>query len=296
MLLLANARQAFMRIAGVPIRAVSREPDIAMPDPYSVITKLEQQSVDALADVLELRAADPQQTEMRDKYLAWLALDPRSKVLDAGCGTGAIARHIGQLMPSISVVGLDPSPQFVDKAREFSSGQENVEFVEGDARSMPFEDGSFDAVVFHTCLCHVPSPEKAVAEAHRVLRPRGKLAIFDGDYSTTTMAIGPHDPLQRCTEAMMNEFVHDLWLTRRLAPMLREQGFEIGRIDSHGYVQNAEPHYSLSLVDRGADTLAASGQIDADTAAALKNAARQRAADGNFYGFINFVSLIAERS
>jgi ubiquinone/menaquinone biosynthesis C-methylase UbiE len=270
--------------------------EIAMPDPYSIITQLDQQSVDAIADVLELRAADPQQTQMREKYLSWLELAPGAKVLEAGCGTGAVGRHVSQLMPSSSVVGLDPSPQFVTKARDFAADQKNIEFVEGDARSMPFEDSSFDAVVFHTCLCHVPTPEKAIAEAHRVLRPRGKLAIFDGDYSTTTLAIGPHDPLQRCAEAMMNEFVHDLWLTRRLPPMLRGQGFAIDRIDSHGYVQNEEPNYSLSLVDRGADTLAATGQIDADTAVALKNAARRRAADGNFYGFINFISLIATRS
>ena len=59
---------------------------------------------------------------------------------------------------------------------------------------MPFGDTAFDAVLFHTCLCHVPGAEKAVAEAFR-MRPGGKIAVFDGDYATTTFAIGENDPL-----------------------------------------------------------------------------------------------------
>jgi SAM-dependent methyltransferase len=57
-------------------------------------------------------------------------------------------------------------------------------------------------VVFHTILCHVPGPHLALAEAARVLRPGGWLAVFDGDYATTTLALHPSDPLQASTASI----------------------------------------------------------------------------------------------
>jgi ubiquinone/menaquinone biosynthesis C-methylase UbiE len=266
-----------------------------MPDVYAEITQVDPQMLDAIADALEVRSADPQQVEMRNKYFAWLDLSPGAKVLEAGCGAGPVARHLASFTKSSTVIGLDPSPHFIDKAKELSKGFVSLDFQVGDARSMPFEDAFFDAVVFHTCLCHVPNVEEAVTEAFRVLRPGGKIAVFDGDYTTTTFSLGPHDPLQRCGDAMMAAFVHDIWLVRRLPSLLREHGFQVNRMDSHGYVQNDEPNYSFSIIDRGADALVSAGQINAQTASALKNEARRRADAGEFYGFINFISVVATR-
>ena len=68
--------------------------------------------------------------------------------------------------------------------------------IEGDGRALRFADGDFDVVVCHTVLCHVPEPERVLAEAFRVLRPGGTLAICDGDYATTTVALGEADPFR----------------------------------------------------------------------------------------------------
>jgi len=266
-----------------------------MPDPYANITEADPQTLNAIANALEVRANDPQQVEMRNKYFAWLALTPRAQILEGGCGTGPVARHLASFAKSSDVIGIDPSPQFIEKAKELSSDYVSLDFQLGDAREMPFEDSSFDAVIFHTCLCHVPDAERAVGEAFRVLKPNGRLAVFDGDYATTTFAIGPDDSLQQCADAMMGSFVHDMWLTRRLPAVLSESGFQVERMDSHGYVQTDEPAYSLTIIDRGADVLAAEGQIDAEAATDLKNEARRRADAGQFYGFINFISVIATK-
>ena len=102
-------------------------------------------------------------------------------------------------------------------------GCANVAFVEGDAKALPLADGSFDAVVFHTTLCHVPDPEIALGEALRVLRRGGRLAIFDGDYATVTCATGCSDPLQGCAAAMGGvDRVYDRWFARRLPKLVLE--------------------------------------------------------------------------
>src|SRR5262249_3521426 len=145
-----------------------------------------------------------------------------------------------------------------------------VEFAVGDARELELEDGSFDAVVFHTTLCHVSDSGRALAEAHRVLRPGRVLAVFDGDYVTPTIALGPHDPLQACGEAAGAERVHDPWLVRGLARLVRDAGFRDLRVTGHAYTKVGEAPYLLALVERGADVLAGEGTLEPEAAEALK--------------------------
>jgi SAM-dependent methyltransferase len=161
-----------------------------MPDVYATIAEAQPGVQEELARILELRAAVPRQREMRAAYFAKLELPKRARVLEVGCGTGPVSRALAELVPDGSVVGVDPSPVFLERARELAAAHENLSFAEGDARSLPLDDRSFDAVVFHTTLCHVPESERALAEAYRVLAPGGRLVVFDGDYATTTVALG----------------------------------------------------------------------------------------------------------
>jgi ubiquinone/menaquinone biosynthesis C-methylase UbiE len=124
------------------------------------------------------------------------------------------------------VVGLDPSAVFIAKARELAGCIPNLRFEEGVANNLPYDGGTFDVVIFHTCLSHVPSPEIALAEAHRVLRQGGYLAIFDGDYASATVAIGDHDPLQDCADAFTASFVHDRWFARRMSGLPNRRAFK----------------------------------------------------------------------
>ena len=264
-----------------------------MPDPYASIASADAALQARLAAVLELRAADPQQRAMLDAYLAEVELPPSAIVLDAGCGTGAVARALAQRPNVREVVGLDPSPIFVEKAREFATGMPGLSFHVGDARAIQYPDATFDFVVFHTVLCHVPSPERALQEAYRVLRPGGWLAVFDGDYTTASVAIGARDPLQTTVDTMISSFVHDPWLTRRLKKTLETTGFAVRSVRSHGFVQMEEPAYMLTLVDRGADLLAQDGSIGAAEADALRAEARRRVRCGEFFGHISFLSVIA---
>jgi cyclopropane fatty-acyl-phospholipid synthase-like methyltransferase len=64
-----------------------------MSDPYTQIASAEPEVLNLLIEVLELRAADPRQKEMRDAYLSWLSLPQDAHVLEIGCGAGAVARE-----------------------------------------------------------------------------------------------------------------------------------------------------------------------------------------------------------
>jgi ubiquinone/menaquinone biosynthesis C-methylase UbiE len=266
-----------------------------MPDVYAMIAEVDVATQERLADILELRAADPQQRAMLDSYLSEIPFVPRARVLEIGCGTGAVARVLARQPTVAEVIGVDPSPVFIAKADELAATEGAVAFETGDGRALRFPDGDFDVVVCHTVLCHAPEPERVVAEALRVLRPGGTFAVCEGDYPTITVARRELDPLQECIEAVKVGFVNDPWLVRRLPALLRSAGFEVVGSRSYGYLQTDQPDYMLTLVDRGADALAAWGRIGPELCASLKAEARRRAEADEFYGFIGFASFIVRK-
>lgn len=268
-----------------------------MPDVYIRIADAPPPILDGLMAALELRAADPQLRAMLATYLSDVALPTGARVLEVGCGTGAVIRSIAALPEVSAAVGVDPSPVFVARARELASGLASVGFETADGRALPFPDASFDAVVFHTTLCHVPEPEKMLAEAVRVLRGDGRVAIFEGDYAGATLATRAGDRLERCADAFREHFVHDPWLARRLPALVRGAGLGVRSVRSHGYVEAVTPGFMLrSWVDMGADALVASGRADAREAEGLKAEARRRIADGEHFGHIPYVSVVALKS
>jgi ubiquinone/menaquinone biosynthesis C-methylase UbiE len=266
-----------------------------MPDVWAAVTDLDAATQARLADVLETRGADPQQRELRRAFLVDIDIPADALVLEVGCGTGVLTRALAQLPAVASVIGVDVAPSLLERARQLASDLPAIESREGDARSLPFEDEAFDVVVFDSTLSHVPGPERALAEAFRVLRPGGILAAFDGDYATTTVALGDHDPLQACVDAMVANNVQDRWLMRRLPELVRRAGFDAASFRSHGYLETSGGEYMLTIVDRGIDVLRALGQLDGDGAAALRDEGRRRVATGAFFGHIAYVSVVARR-
>ena len=96
-------------------------------------------------------------------------------VLDVGCGTGVFSRHaLSKVGVSGSVRGIDLSESMLGVARSMAPG---VEFQQGNAMDLPFQDAEFDVVISSFMLMFVPEPEKAVSEMMRVLRPEGRLVV-----------------------------------------------------------------------------------------------------------------------
>jgi SAM-dependent methyltransferase len=264
-----------------------------VPDVYTTIAAQDDAVVEQLAAAMELRARDPRQRAFVDEYLSGVDLPPGARVVEIGCGTGAISRVLAARDGVAELVGVDPSPVLVARARELAGGVAGLRFEVADGAATPLDDDGADLVVLHTVLSHAPDPEGLVAEAARLLRPGGALALFDGDYATMTLALGEQDPLQACATAFAGSYINDRWVVRRAAAMAVAAGFTDVRTRSHGYVQIDEPDYLLSIADRGADVLATAGTIGPDLAAALKSEARRRAAAGRFFGFIAYLSVVA---
>lgn len=108
-----------------------------------------------------------------------LEIAPLGRVLDIGTGTGRIAEL---LQPrAVHVTGLDKSPEMLRlaRARLQDLPAERIALVQGDFGALPFAPASFDTVVFHQVLHYAQEPAYALAEAARVCRPGGRIAIVD---------------------------------------------------------------------------------------------------------------------
>ena len=150
----------------------------------------------------------------------------RARILDAGCGSGAMARLLASHHPDAEVVGIDLNPGYVAYARERASaeGLANLSFEVGNLQNLPFPDASFDFVWSQFVLYFLPSPEAAIREFRRVLRLGGTVAVTLQEGGLTT-----HSPVEPDLQARAEKVIFglmDAQVARRTAPMLLAAGFE----------------------------------------------------------------------
>lgn len=149
------------------------------------------------AAILLLLAGIYLHTTLRGKFLAWrkllasLGLRGDERVLDLGCGRGALLLMTAEYLPKGRAVGIDiwsskdqsGNAMEVTQANAAAEGvTERVELHTADMRKLPFDDDSFDAIVSNVAIHNIDSEtgrDRAIDEAWRVLRPGGRLLIAD---------------------------------------------------------------------------------------------------------------------
>ena len=120
---------------------------------------------------LQPRFFEPVQEATLDRA-ALLAPNPR-RVLDVGCGTGALMRKAAKRFPRVDLSGVDPAPGMVEAAGRAWRGDREARFVQAAAEHLPFEDGEFDLVTSTLSFHHWQGQQAGLNEIGRVLAPGG---------------------------------------------------------------------------------------------------------------------------
>jgi ubiquinone/menaquinone biosynthesis C-methylase UbiE len=155
-------------------------------------------------------------------------LEPGTRLLEVGCGVGAVLAVLGQEYPGLRLFGVDIEPKQLEFARtHLAQAGVQADLAEGDALALPFEDESFDHVWMMWFLEHIPDATAALREARRVLVPGGAITAIEVDYGTCRS-----EPSTAAIEALFDAMVKGMaaagWSDAgtRLPGWLREAGFQ----------------------------------------------------------------------
>jgi ubiquinone/menaquinone biosynthesis C-methylase UbiE/DNA-binding MarR family transcriptional regulator len=163
-----------------------------------------------------------------------LTLMPPMVIADLGAGEGTFSQLLARR--SKKVIAVDNSDKMVEYGRELASkhGVKNLEYRKGDLEVVPIRDATVDLAFFSQALHHAQHPERAVAEALRILKPGGRIVVLD---------------LLRHNYEEARELYADLWLgftEVELTRFLRQAGFK----DIETSVVHSEetaPHFETLL-------------------------------------------------
>ena len=155
---------------------------------------------------------------------AELFRDARGRVLLVAVGTGVDLRH---LPPGLEVVAVDISEEMLRKAHA-RRGQYRgrLTLLRADALNLCFADSSFDTVVTSCTMCSVPDPLRALEEIHRVLRPGGRLLMFEHVRSRNAVLGLTLDAMTLYTRRGGTE------MNRDTLGHVRAAGFRVTRVES----------------------------------------------------------------
>ena len=272
-------------------------------DLYSRLDEVDELTLRTIAGILELRGRHPQQQAIRAAYLDALGDLGGLAVLEVGCGTGVVTRDLAaRVGPGGTVVGIDPTPVFIDAAREQAelAGSRPHEYLVQEQRTvLPFAAASFDRVAAVTVLCHVPEREALLGEMARVLKPGGRLLLVDGEYAANQIEHPDRTLTARLVDAWRASVVDDPYLMRRIVPFVEAAGLRVQAVNAHTHVETGRVDEATSFIWQWAQFAArqavGAGAISEAEAASWIARLSYLHRDGLLFGSVTYVSVVAEQ-
>jgi ubiquinone/menaquinone biosynthesis C-methylase UbiE len=269
-------------------------------DAMQFINEQNAATLERFIERLEFRAKDPTFTAYREAYLKVMDLPRTAAVLDLGCGTGVVTRAIAARDGFAgTVTGVDQSPEFIAAAERLAADEglgDRVELVVGDAHALDFPAASFDVAVAHTLVSHVRDPLTVLAEAARVIRPGGSVAVFDGDYASLTFGCDDSQLGQEMERAVQSMIMSAPRVMRELPRLLPQAGLRLIATQAHVYAEAGSSSFLLNLAETYGPLAASTGLVPAARVDAWLADQRRSAEDGTFFAACNYYAYVARRA
>ena len=268
-------------------------------DPHRFVNELDEAALERLIARLETRAQDAVFARLLDKYSVELPRSPTARILEVGCGTGAVLRRLarhGEFKGT--AIGVDHCRQFIEAASilsltENTTGQ--LAFQVGDAHQLIFPTATFDAVIAHTLMSHVTSPEAVLREMARVVRPGGMVVIFDGDYASMTYACPDHDLGNQMDRALVDASFNNPRIMRELPRLLPRFGLRLMSAWGDAVVEIGSASYFKSFAQTYVPYVTKAGLLPVETVEAWLSAQQRAMEDGTFFAACNYYAYLASR-
>jgi len=250
--------------------------------------------------LLDPARSTPDVAEQRARTRAILAPRSGERGLDIGCGFGLLACELARdVGPTGRVTGIDAVPDMIAACEERARHDAvtgRTEFRQADAEALPFSPASFDFVTAMHVYEYMTDVERGLAEVHRVLKARGRLAVLDSDWESCVWHAGDRDRTARVLRTWEQRFAHP-HLPARVPALLRRVGFTLRSVTLIPVlnVELSEQSYSSGMIDVVARFVANRGGISEDEAALWAEDVRAQAARGEYFFSLSRYLFLAER-
>jgi SAM-dependent methyltransferase len=183
-----------------------------------------------------VRSPHVNEAEPVARFVAAVAPRETEEALDAACGPGLLAKAFAPRL--LTFTGVDLTPAMVERARRTAveAGLANARFETGDALALPFPEERFDVAISRLAIHHLPDAGGALREMARVIRPGGRIGLFDMTTSEDVAEAAYHNEVERLRDPS-----HASALT--LSEMFRligRAGLDADRLDTMDYELDVE--------------------------------------------------------
>ena len=221
---------------------------------------------------------------------------PQTRVLEAGCGTGAQTVFLAQGSPEAKIAAVDISSDSLAEAQVKADrlGITNVVFLRGDLYNLPFEKRSFDHIFICFVLEHMNRPDEALANLKMFLKPGGAITVIEGDHGSAYFFPRSEAAREaiRCQIELQAESGGNALIGRELYPLLHDAGFEKITVSPRMvYVDGSRPELVegftkntfTAMIEGVRERALSAGIIDAETFdLGVRDLYRTAQADGVF--------------
>ena len=223
-----------------------------------------------MAKSLEARGRTPAQARLRRRFLKFVPVKARDRVLEVGCGTGVVVRDLAAMVGRRGeVVGVDASRRLLERARALcreTARATRVALRVADGARLPFAAGRFDAALAITVILHVADPLRVAREMARVTRPGGRVGLQDQDFGVVAVTHPDRALTERIMRGVAERVYEEPHSGRRLPGLLRAAGLADVRLLTDVYQDTTLEPWTKTFLERRAERAVRFGIVNVATA------------------------------
>jgi ubiquinone/menaquinone biosynthesis C-methylase UbiE len=269
-------------------------------DVWGRTADIDDSALAVMAARLENRAKHPFFRGVVADYIGDLDIERIEHALEIGCGTGIVSRRLAAT-PGFrgTVTATDMSPYLIDAARRHAAEEgvgSRIAFAAGRATALDAKDGAYDLVIAHTLFSHAADPVAILKECARVLRPDGRLLIFDRDFASSALSLDDDVAAKIDIADVARAFAAQPFIMRQLPRLFAKTGFAIASHRSYVIADVGQAEFFAENLSTWRRLLPVSGVVGKAAADLLMDRLDAASAAGTLFWANNFYTFIARKT
>jgi ubiquinone/menaquinone biosynthesis C-methylase UbiE len=269
-------------------------------DVWGRTADIDDSALAVMAARLENRAKHPFFRGVIADYIGDLGVERIENALEIGCGTGIVSRRLAA-RPEFhgAITATDMASYLIDAARRHAAEEgvgARIAFAVGSATALDAKDAAYDLVIAHTLFSHAADPVAIVKECARVLRPDGRLLIFDRDFASSALSLDDDVAAKIDIADVARAFAAQPFIMRQLPRLFAKSGFAIASHRSYVIADVGQAEFFAENLSTWRRLLPVSGVVDKAAADLLMDRLDAASAAGTLFWANNFYTYIARKT